>query len=107
MRTKQNKDYSLAMVILYLIFSFLGGLTFSILALRAKRNNKTVFWWFLLALIFIGLFGVLSYSFVITSGPAKDPGWYYLGLSTLVANGIAVFILLVTLFTKSYQNGIS
>jgi hypothetical protein len=107
MRTKQNKDYSLAMVILYLIFSFLGGLTFSILALRAKRNNKTVFWWFLLALIFIGFFGLISYSLVFTSGPNKDAGWYYLGLSTLVANGIAVFILVVTLFSKSYNYGSS
>lgn len=105
MKTKQPKDYSITMVILYLIFSFLGGLTFSILALRAKRKNKTVFWWFLLALIFIGVFVILSYSFVLTSGPNKDAGWYYLGLSTLVANGIATFILFATLFTKSYYNG--
>lgn len=101
MESKQNKNYSLLTAILYLVFSFLGGLTFSILALRAKRNNNTVFWWFILALIFIGFFGVLSFSLVFTSGPGKDAGWYYLGLSTLFANGIALLILIVTLFTKS------
>jgi hypothetical protein len=107
MRKVQNKDHSFLILVLYLLFSFLGGLSFSLLALRAKRRNKTVFWWFILAIIFIFFFGLISYSLVVTSSPIKDAGWYYLGISTLVANGVAVFILIVTLFSNSNKNGIN
>jgi hypothetical protein len=106
MKPKQkNKDYSLLIVILYLLLSFFGGLTFSILALRAKKNNNTVFWWFLLALVFIGIFGLISYSLVITSSAKKDAGWYYLGISTIIANCLACLILIVTLIKKPINHG--
>jgi len=101
MTKHKPKDFSLAFVILYLLFSLMGGLAFSILAFRAKKNNKTVFWWFLLSLCFIAIFCTISYSLVITSGPNKDAGWYYLGVSTLCANALALFILLLTIITKS------
>ncbi len=106
MRRKQvKKDYSLLLVLLYLLLSFFAAITFSIFALKAKRNNKTVFWWFLLALIFIGLFGLISYSLVLTSSLKKDAGWYYLGFSSLIANAIALFVLLITLFVKPTEYG--
>lgn len=101
MGTKHNKDYSLQIVLLYLVLSFFGGLAFSILALRAKKNNNTVIGWFILAILFIGFFGLISYSLVFTSGPEKDAGWYYLGIATLAANTLATFILFITLLTKT------
>jgi heme A synthase len=79
----------------------LGGLLFSILALRAKRKQKTVFWWFLLSLIFIAIFGFLSYTLVLTSSPTKDSSYYYLGMVSLVSNSIALIILIATLFSKN------
>jgi heme A synthase len=79
----------------------LGGLLFSILALRAKRKQKTVFWWFLLSLIFIAIFGFLSYSMVLTSNPTQDSIYYYIGAISLVSNSIALIILIATLFSKN------
>jgi hypothetical protein len=54
----------------------------------------------LLALLAAGVFGTISYSLVFTSGPGHDAGWYYLGYSTLVANGVALLILFLSFFIK-------
>jgi hypothetical protein len=54
----------------------------------------------LLALLAVGVFGTISYSLVFTSGPGHDAGWYYLGYSTLVANGVALLILFLSFFIK-------
>ncbi len=101
-REKQTSDSDspLLLLFLYLFCSFLGGLLFSILALRAKKRQKTAMWWFLCSVIFISIFSYISCAFVSVSSPTKDAFYYYLGLSTLVSNGIAVFILVITLFLK-------
>jgi ABC-type transport system involved in multi-copper enzyme maturation permease subunit len=91
---------SLWMVIIYLVSSFFSALIFSILFRRARRQGRGGVGWLLLALLAAGVFGTISYSLVHTSSPAHDAGWYYLGLSTLVANGLALLILFLALFFK-------
>jgi len=94
---QQLQDSSVKILIGYLLSSFFGGLLFAILAMRAKRRGKTVFWWFLASLIFIGVFGFLSYALFKTDSPTNNPGYYYLGLSSLVANALAFLLLVITL----------
>ena len=52
-------------------------------------------------LIFIAIFGFLSYTLVLTSSPTKDFSYYYLGIVSLVSNLIALIILITTLFSKN------
>jgi hypothetical protein len=105
--TKNNtsSNGSLKFVILYLLLSFFAGLAFSILAYRSRKKGKFGFGWMFLALCCILFFGILAFSLLKTSSLKVDVGWYYLGLSTLVSNGIAILIILITLFTK--RNGIT
>jgi hypothetical protein len=91
---------SLWMVIIYLVSSFFSALIFSILFRRARRQGRGGVGWLLLALLAAGVFGTISYSLVFTSGPGHDAGWYYLGYSTLVANGVALLILFLSFFIK-------
>jgi len=91
---------SMTMLIVYLISSLLGGLIFSGLALRAKNNGGSGIGWAILSLIFIAIFGYLGYAYYYTSSPTKDPFWYYLGITTLVANSLALFIVLVVIFKR-------
>jgi hypothetical protein len=102
-RGKKTSDSESPLLLVFLSFicSFLGGLLFSILALRAKRRQKTVIWWFILSMIFISTFSYIANSFIVSSSPTKDSFFYYLGLSTLVFNGIAALVLLITLFSKN------
>jgi hypothetical protein len=105
--TKNNtsSNGSLKFVLLYLLLSFFAGLAFSILAYRSRKKGKYGFGWMFLALCCILFFGILAFSLFKTSSVKVDVGWYYLGLSTLVSNGIAILIILITLFTK--RNGIT
>jgi len=88
------------MVFLYLLFSFFSALLFSILLWRARGKGRAGIGWIVLTLLAAGVFGTISYSLVITSSPGHDAGWYYLGLSALVANGVALLILILSLFIK-------
>lgn len=91
---------SLWIVLLYLASSFFAALVFSILFARARGQGRAGIGWVLLTLLCAGVFGTISYSLFVTSSPAHDLGWYYLGLSTLVANGLALLILFLALFFK-------
>jgi len=102
-RRKPNNSIpagSWTILILYLVSSFFGALIFSLLAFRAKRNHKNPLWWILLSLIFMIVFGYVSWALFKTSSPKHDAFWYYLGLSTLISNGIALFNIVSTIFTK-------
>ncbi len=90
---------SLWMVIIYLVSSFFSALIFSIFR-RARRQGRGGVGWLLLALLAAGVFGTISYSLVFTSSPGHDAGWYYLGLSTLAANGVALLILFLSFLIK-------
>lgn len=94
---------SLRFLVVYLLLSFFLGFVFSVFAFRARNRGKYGFGWMFLSLCGIAFFGIIAYSLVKTSSPAHDAGWYYLGLSTLCANGLALFINFITLFKK--RNG--
>jgi uncharacterized protein with PQ loop repeat len=87
-----------------LLLSFFAGLAFSILAYRTRKKGQYGFGWMFLALCCILFFGILAFSLLKTSSVKVDVGWYYLGLSTLISNGIAILLIIITLFTK--RNGI-
>jgi uncharacterized protein with PQ loop repeat len=103
-KTNTSNNGSLKFVFLYLLLSFFAGLAFSILAYRSRKKGKYGFGWMFLALCCILFFGILAFSLFKTSSVKVDVGWYYLGLSTLISNGIAILLIIITLFTK--RNGI-
>ncbi len=91
---------SLWIVLLYLASSFFAALVFSILFARARGQGRAGIGWVLLTLLCAGVFGTIGYSLLVTSSPAHDAGWYYLGLATLVANGLALVILMLNILRK-------
>lgn len=91
---------SLWIVLLYLVSSFLSALLFSILLWRARGQGRAGIGWMLLTLVAAGVFGTIAYSLVINSSSTHDAGWYYLGLATLVANALALLILVLALFSR-------
>ena len=99
-KRKENNGKPILLLVIYLLSSFFSGLVFAILALRAKKRGNTALWWFLLSIICIGLFSFISYSLVYTSSPKKDAFYFYLGLSTLITNGVAAIVLVNTLVVK-------
>lgn len=99
--TDNSGKISSRIVLIYLLSSFFAGLIFAGLAHSAKKRGNLVIGWYLLSMICIGLFGIISYSLFATSSPTKDAFYYWLGISTLISNTIAVIILIKTLFTAS------
>jgi len=97
---KGDNGNPMLLLVIYLLSSFISGLVFAILALRAKKRGDTAFWWFLLSIICIGLFSFISYSLVYTSSTSKDVFYFYLGLSTLATNAIAVLVLIRAFVVK-------
>jgi hypothetical protein len=91
---------SLWIVVLYLVSSFFSALLFGVLFWRARGQGRAGIGWMLLTVVAAGVFGTISYSLFTTSSPAHDAGWYYLGLCTLVANGLALLVLLLALFVR-------
>jgi hypothetical protein len=100
--TTNSSNGSLKFLILYLLSSFFAALLFSLLVIRARKKGNYGIGWFLLALMCIALFGFIGELFVKTSSPTHDAGYYYLGQGTLLANGIACFLLICSFFVKRY-----
>jgi hypothetical protein len=98
--TNSTPNTSLRIVIIYLLSSFFAGLLFSILALRSRKNGNSGIGWIFLSICCITFFGAISYSLFKTSSPNHDAFWYYLGIITLVANGMALLISFFTVFSK-------
>lgn len=99
-----SSNGSLKFLLGYLFLSFFAALAFSLLVVRARKTGKIGIGWFILSLICMGTFGLLGSAFVQTSSPTHDAGYYYLGWSTLVANGLAGLILILSFLIK--RNGI-
>lgn len=99
-KTNAASNESLKMLSIYLASSFFSGLLFSILAVRARKKGNSGFGWVFLSICCIAFFGVIAYSLVKTSSPSHDVAYYYLGISTLFANGLALFISFLTFFIK-------
>ena len=104
MNNKQDNGTSKTSFILlvgYLLSSIFAALIFSGLAMRAKSNGGTGIGWGLLSLICIAIFGYMGYAVYFTSSPTVDSFWYYLGITSLIANSIAVLILLLTILKRN------
>jgi hypothetical protein len=101
-----NSNFSIKLILIYLLSSFFGGLLFSILTYRSRKKGNTGFGWIILSLVFIVIFSYISFALYKTSSSNHDAFWYYLGLSTLAANSVALFILLISFFLNR-SNGIS
>jgi hypothetical protein len=99
---KDNGTSQTSLIILlgYLISSIFAGLIFSGLAMKAKSNGGSGIGWGVISLICIGIFGYLGYALYFTSSPTKDPFWFYFGITSLVSNGLALFIVLVAIFKR-------
>ena len=108
MNNKQDNGTSKTSFILvvgYIISSIFAGLLFSGLAMKAKSNGGSGIGWGILSLLCIAFFGYMGYAVYFTSSPTVDPFWYYFGITSLIANSLAVLILLLTILKRS--NGTS
>ena len=104
MNNKQDNGTSKTSLILlvgYLLSSIFAGLIFSGLAMKAKSNGGSGIGWGVLSLICIAFFGYLGYAVYFTSSPTVDPFWYYLGITSLIANSLAALILLLTILKRN------
>ncbi len=99
--TQENGTSKTSFILLvgYLLSSIFAGLIFSGLAMRAKSNGGSGIGWGVASFLCIGIFGYLGYAVYFTSSPTNDVFWYYFGLTSLVANSLALVILL-TAFLK-------
>jgi hypothetical protein len=98
--SKGTSKTSMIMLLGYLISSVFAGLIFSFLAMRSKSNGGSVFGWGILSLLCIAFFGYMGYAVYFTSSPTKDPFWFYFGITSLVSNGLALFIVLLAIFKR-------
>jgi hypothetical protein len=98
--SKGTSKTSMIMLLGYLISSVFAGLIFSGLAMKAKSNGGSGIGWGIISLICIGIFGYLGYALYFTSSPTKDQFWFYFGITSLVSNGLALFIVLVAIFKR-------
>jgi hypothetical protein len=101
-----NSNFSIKLMLFYLLSSFFGGLLFSILSYRSRKKGNAGFGWIILSIVFIVIFSYISFALYKTSSANHDAFWYYLSLSTIAANSIALFILLMSFFLNR-SNGIS
>lgn len=99
-RDNGTSKTSLIILLGYLISSIFASLIFSGLAIRAKSNGGSGVGWILLSLLCIAFFGYMGYAVYITSSPTKDPFWFYLGITSIVSNSLALFIVLLAIFKR-------
>ncbi len=98
--SKGTSRTSMIMLIGYLISSIFAGLIFSFLAMRSKMNGGSGIGWGILSLLCIGFFGYLGFALFKTSSPTVDSFWYYFGIVTLMANSLALCIVLLAIFKR-------
>jgi hypothetical protein len=98
--SKGTSKTSMIMLLGYLISSVFAGLIFSFLAMRSKSNGGSGIGWGILSLLCIAFFGYMGYALFFTSSPTKDPFWFYFGITSLVSNGLALFIVLLAIFKR-------
>jgi hypothetical protein len=98
--SKGTSKTSLIILLGYIISSIFAGLIFSGLAMKAKTNGGSGIGWGILSLLCIAFFGYMGYAVYFTSSPTKDPFWFYFGITSLVSNGLALFIVLLAIFKR-------
>jgi hypothetical protein len=99
-KDKNGSNISLIILIVYLVSSIFAGLIFSVLSLRNKSMGGSGIGFGILSVICIAAFGYMGYGFYVTSSPNHDTFYYYLGIVTLIANGLATLILIATILKK-------
>ena len=98
--SKGTSKTSMILLLGYLISYVFAGLIFSGLAMKAKSNGGSGIGWGILSLLCIAFFGYMGYALYFTSSPTKDPFWFYFGITSLVSNGLALFIVLLAIFKR-------
>ncbi len=69
--------------------------------MRSKSSGGSAIGWGLLSLICIGFFGYMGYAFYVTSSPTIDSFWYYFGITSIVSNSLALFIVILALIKRN------
>jgi hypothetical protein len=81
-------------VLLYLFLSIFAALIFSILYRRSvNKGNKGIIW-IVLSVLCALFYGTIAFSLVVTSTPTVDAGYFWLGIITMVANSLAILLLI-------------
>jgi hypothetical protein len=101
-----NSNFSIKLILFYLLASFFGGLVFSVLTYRSRKHGNSGIGWFLLSFFFIFIFSYISFALFKTSSANHEAFWYYLSISTFAANSVALFILILS-FLKNRNIGTS
>jgi len=94
-RNNTNDSHtSWIIVLLYLILSIFAALIFSILYRRSINKGKKGTIWIVLSLLCALFYGTIALSLVVTSTPTVDAGYFWLGIITMVANSLAILLLI-------------
>jgi len=80
-------------IFLYLLLSIFSALVFSILFRRSINKGNGGIGWLLLTVVSAFFYGVIAVAFIKTSSPNKDAGYFWLGCITLLANAVALLLL--------------
>lgn len=91
---------SLVIIIVYLVLSIFSALVFSVLFRKSVSSGKKGIGWFILTILSVAFYGFLAYSLVVTSSPQKDAGYYWIGITTLITNSLALILLFHKLIRK-------
>jgi hypothetical protein len=100
LQSSDNSNLLVKYAVIFILASFFAALAFGIIALSTQR-----FWLklllFLLVLISVAFFGVLSYSLIKTSSPAHDAIYYYFGMISFIGNALGLLFAFISLFKKN------
>jgi hypothetical protein len=89
-----NSRTSWIIVLLYLFLSIFAALVFSILYRRSvNKGNKGIIW-IIFSVLCALFYGTIAFSLVVTSTPKVDAGYFWLGIITMVANSLAILLLI-------------
>jgi hypothetical protein len=81
-------------VLLYLFLSIFAALIFSILYRRSVNKGKKGIIWIVLSVLCALFYGTIALSLVVTSTPTVDAGYFWLGIITMVANSLAILLII-------------
>jgi quinol-cytochrome oxidoreductase complex cytochrome b subunit len=93
-KTSNQSRTSWIIILLYLFLSIFAALVFSILYRRSvNKGNKGVVW-IVFAVLCALFYGIIALSFVVTSSPNVDAGYFWLGIVTLISNAFALLLII-------------
>jgi hypothetical protein len=92
-----NSNFSLYIVLFYLVLSIFSALVFTMLYRRSINNGNSGIGWLLLTVLSVLFYGIIAVSLVKTSSPNHDAGYYWLGVITICSNTLAIILLILKL----------